>query len=72
MKKFKSVSPWHSGFLSLAHNTYSCLRSIIRLKEETSSEAYTSMSVNYSLIKKDFQTYVEICDKQILFYFRLL
>ena len=33
---------------------------------------YTCMSVNYSLTQKDFQTYVEMCDKDILFCFRLL
>ena len=55
-----------------AHYTYSCWRSIIRPNEETSSEVYTCMLINYSLIKKDFQTDVEMCDKDILSCFRLL
>ena len=37
-----------------------------------SSNVHKCMPVNYSLIKKDFQTYVEMFDKAILFCFRLL
>ena len=37
-----------------------------------SSNVYTCMSVNHSLIKKDFQTYVEMCGKDILICFCLL
>ena len=47
--------------------THIAADSITRPNEETSSNVYTCMSVNYSLIKKDFQSYVEMCDKTFHF-----
>ena len=37
--------------------------------EETSSNVYTCMPFNYSFTKKDYQTYVEMCDKDIFVLF---